>query len=313
MNTSRRDFLRQSMALGAAAMSGPLALAHAPTGSASDSKMKVGLCTYLWGQNWDLPTVIANCAKAGIPGVELRTEHKHGVEPGLSAQGRAAVKKRFADSPITLVGFGSNECFDNPDPQRLKRSIEAAKAFVRLSHDCGGSGVKVKPNDFHKNVPHEKTIEQIGKSLNVLGRFAADLGQQIRLEVHGSCQELPVMKQIIELVDQPNVGLCWNCNGSDIKGQGLAYNFDLVKDRLGATTHIHELNSGQYPYSEFIGLLVKADYAGWMLLECHTSPKDGVAAMIQQKALFEKMVAAVKRWMRYDSSDRKMMDSMKVE
>jgi sugar phosphate isomerase/epimerase len=149
------------------------------------------------------------------------------------------VKKRFADSPITLVGLGTNECFDSPDPERIRRSIEAAKAFVRLSCDCGGSGVKVKPNDFHPNTPHDKTILQIGKSLNVLGRFAADFGQQIRLEVHGSCCELPVIKQIMDVADHPNVAVCWNCNslvsaGPDCVGEGdlVAVQADLPGHRL---------------------------------------------------------------------------------
>ena len=137
--------------------------------------MKLGLCTYLWGQDWDLPTLLANCEKTGILGVELRTEHKHGVEPTLNAAQRQAVKKRFADSPVKFVGPGTQRVL------RLARSgassrrpIEKTKAFVKLSHDCGGSGVKVKPNDFHKDVPREKTIEQIGKSLNEVGKFAAD-------------------------------------------------------------------------------------------------------------------------------------------
>ena len=61
---------------------------------------------------------------------------------------------------------------------------EATKAFVKLSNDVGGSGVKVKPNSFHQGVEREKTIAQIGQSLNTLGAFAADYGQEIRIEVH---------------------------------------------------------------------------------------------------------------------------------
>ena len=293
--TSRRRFLRQSIAVGAAAVvAGPLGALHSPAGERDRSKMRLGLCTYLWGQDWDLPTILANCRKSGVLGVELRTQHKHGVEPSLNARQRAEVKKRFAASPVTFVGLGTNECFDNPDPARLRQSIEAAKNFVRLSHDCGGSGVKVKPNEFHKGVPHEKTIEQIGASLNELGRFAADFGQQIRLEVHGSCGELTTIRAIMDVADHPNVGVCWNSNPQDLKGQGLEHNFNLVKRRLGATAHIRELNSPGYPYRQLIDLLVAADYTGWLLLECSSKPKDCVAAMAAQESLFERMLAAKK-------------------
>jgi NAD-dependent dihydropyrimidine dehydrogenase PreA subunit len=37
--------------------------------------------------------------------------------------------------------------------------------------------------------------------------------------------------------------------------------------------------------------LVKADYCGWVLLECRKMPPDGVAAMIHQREVFEGMVA----------------------
>jgi sugar phosphate isomerase/epimerase len=279
----------------AAALAGPLAELRASAGNRGKSKMRLGLCTYLWGQDWDLPTILANCEKAGVLGVELRTQHKHGVEPTLGQQQRKEVRERFAESPVKFVGIGSNECFDNPDPALLKRSIEATKKFVRLSHDCGGSGLKVKPNDFHKNVPHEKTIEQIGKSLNVVGRFAADFGQQIRLEVHGSCCELPTIKQIMDVADHPNVAVCWNCNPQDLLGEGLEYNFNLVKDRLGATTHVRELNSTSYPYRQFLDLLVQAGYAGWLLLECASKPKNRVTAMAAQQTLFDSMVASARK------------------
>jgi sugar phosphate isomerase/epimerase len=255
------------------------------------SKMQLGFCTYLWGQDWDLPTLIANCEKAGVLGVETRTEHKHGVETSLNAEQRAEVRKRFADSKVKFLGPGSNEAFHYTEAAQVEKSIARAKEFVKLSHDCGGTGVKVKPNDLPKGVPVEKTVAQIGKSLNEVGKYAADFGQEIRLEVHGGCAQLPVMKQIMDHVDQPNVGLCWNCNGEDLQGEGLVSNFNLVKKRLGGTAHIRELNVGDYPYQQLFDLLTGIDYPGWVLLECRTKQDDRVSAMEQQKALFAQMVA----------------------
>lgn len=290
-NSSRRDFFRHSLSFGAAALAtGPLGEAMASAAQPRGSKMKLGLVTYLWGQNWDLPTVIANCEKTKVLGVELRTQHRHGVEPSLSPRQRKEVKKRFDDSPVVFVGPGTNQKYDDSDPAKLRQMIEGTKAFIKLSHDCGGSGVKVKPNDCPKN-RLRKTIEQIGRSLNVVGKFAADYGQQIRLEVHGSCGPLPIIKQIMDVADHPNVGLCWNCNGDELRGKGLEYHFNLVKDRFGATCHVRELNVGDYPYQDLIRLLVGMDYAGWVLLECRTKPKDPIRALIEQREVFERMVA----------------------
>ena len=291
-DTTRRDFLIRSLGVGAAALTAlRLEKALAGVSDKPGSHMAFGLVTYNWGKDWDLSTLIRNCETAEALGVELRTTHAHGVEPSLNVGQRMEVKKRFSDSPVTLVGLGSNERFDHPEPEALAAAVEATKAFVKLSHDCGGSGVKVKPNSFHKDVPHEKTIEQIGKSLCVVGAFGADYGQEIRLEVHGQCSPLPIMKQIMDVADHPNVGVCWNSNAQDLEGEGLVHNFNLVKGRFGATAHVRELNLGDYPYQELMELLVKMDYDGWILLECRTSPNDRVAAMVEQRKVWEDMVA----------------------
>jgi sugar phosphate isomerase/epimerase len=281
---SRRTFLATTAATTA------LALSPQSAHAASGSKMAYGLVTYLWGQDWDLPTLIANCEKSGALGVELRTTHAHGVERTLDKQQRAAVRDRFADSDVTLVGIGSNERYDNPDPAVVRKAIDATKEFIRLSHDVGSTGVKVKPDRFYANVPHEKTIEQIGKSLNELGKYADGFGQQIRLEVHGQCRELPTIKAIMDIANHPSVAVCWNSNAADLEGEGLEHNLNLVLNRFGATCHVRELDSPEYPYQQLINLLVKADYDGWILLESSTKPADKVAALAKQAALFRAMV-----------------------
>jgi sugar phosphate isomerase/epimerase len=188
--------------------------------------------------------------------------------------------------------LGTNQQFDYPDPVQLKESIEKTKEYVRLSVDIGSSGVKVKPNEFHKEVSKEKTIEQIGRALNELGKYAIGYGQQIRLEVHGrETSLLPNIKAMMDYVDNPGVKVCWNSNPTDLEGQGLEYNFNLVKGKLGNTLHIHELNDEKYPFQQLIKLFKGIDYKGWMLLECSTDPADKVAALIEQRLLWEKMTA----------------------
>ncbi len=287
-HASRRQFLKQSLCLGAAAVvARPLAAWAAKPGS----RIRFGMVTYQWGQDWDLPTLIANCTKTGVLGVELRTGHAHGVDLALAAPQRQEVRKRFQDSPVTLVGIGSAEEFHHVDQARLQKAIEDTKAYVLLSRDVGGSGVKVRPNQLPKEVAPEKTIEQIGKALNVVGAFAADYGQQIRLEVHGGCARLPIIKQIMDVATHPNVYVCWNSNKQDLEEPGLEANFNLVKARLGGTVHMRTFDSKDYPWQDLVNLFVKMDYAGWVLLEAGTKVADRVQGLIEQKAAFDKMLA----------------------
>lgn len=287
--TKRRDFIK-GMSVAGLAMVLPKEELFASI--AKRPKMKPGLVTYLWGKDWDVPTIIRNCEKSNFLGVELRTEHAHGVEPSLNAAQRKEVKAMFDNSKVEFIGYGSNVEFDSPDPAVLKQNMDLAKALVKLSHDVGGSGVKVKPNKFHEGVAHEKTIGQIGRSLNEIGKFAADYGQLIRLEVHGrETQELPNIKAIMDVADNRNVAVCWNSNPTDLAGRGLEYNFNLVKDRLGDTVHIHEMDSDAYPWQELMNLFVKMDYTGWMLWECASNPDNKVEAMIKNRKMWEQLVA----------------------
>lgn len=292
LHLNRRQFLRASSAV----TSGLAISAIVPRSThAADpplgANMSFGLVTYLWGQDWDLPTLIRNCETAGVHGVELRTTHAHGVEPSLNDEQREAVRRRFADSDVTLVGIGSNERFDDPDKAVVTKAIEATKDFVRLSHDVGGSGVKVKPDRFHSSVPREKTIEQIGKALAELGDYGLGFGQEIRLEVHGQCAELPTIKAIIDIADNDNVKVCWNSNPTDLNGEGLEHNFNLVRPKFGATVHVRELDTADYPMDKLFELLVKSDYAGWILLEASSKPADRAAALAAQAKLFKSLIA----------------------
>jgi sugar phosphate isomerase/epimerase len=292
-NLSRRLFIQRSFAAGV----GFATMKHFRAFSNPvNSGMRLGLCTYLWGQNWDLPTLIANCEKTGLPGIELRTQHAHKVETGLNAAQRAEVKKRFADSSVTCIGYGANFEYHSPDPAKLRENIEQTKEYIKLCKDIGATGIKVKPNNLPAEVPKEKTIAQIADSLNEVGKFAQDFDQLVRVEVHGTLtRELPNMKAIFDQVTESNVKVCWNCNNQDLLPPGLEGNFNMVKKWFGDTVHIHELNEGNYPYQQLFNLFAGINYEGWILLEARTEPSDKIAAMKEQLSLFNKMITNTKK------------------
>ncbi|MBN7812612.1 sugar phosphate isomerase/epimerase [Algoriphagus sp. H41] len=286
---SRRDFIQKSLVAGL----GLAALPWMPAMAASKkSGMKFGLVTYEWAKDWDLPTLIANCEKTGVLGVELRTQHAHAVETGLSAAQRSEVKKRFADSPVTCLGYGSNYEYHSPDAAKLQENIAGTKEYIKLCHDIGATGIKVKPNTLPEGVPAEKTIAQIAASFNEVGKFAQDYGQLIRVEVHGHLtQNIPNMKAIFDQVTESNVKVCWNSNPEDLLPPGLEKNFHTLSKWFGDTVHVREFNVGDYPYAELMKLFNQINYDGWILMEARTKPDDRIAALKEQLKIFNELVA----------------------
>lgn len=252
--------------------------------------MQLGLVTYNWAKDWDLPTLIKNCEQTGFEGVELRSTHLHGVEPTLTKAQRSEVSKRFSDSKVQLVGLGSACEYQDPDPAVVKKNIEETKAFIELCHDCGGTGVKVRPNKLVKDVPDEKTLTQIGKALNEVAAFGGGFGVQIRLEIHGpGTQLIPNVKHIMDVATDKNAVLCWNCNPTDLDGAGLEANYRMVEKRIGIY-HIHDLVT-DYPWKELFALMKSSGFEGWNLLEEGAPTGDTIRVMRYYRKLWEYMTA----------------------
>src|SRR3954466_3039105 len=105
--------------------------------------MQLGAVTYNVLKDMDLDTVINTLEATGFEAVELRTGHKHGVEPTISGAERERVKDRFAHSKVRLLSFGTTCEFQSADAAERARQLELAKQFVVLAHDTGATGVKV--------------------------------------------------------------------------------------------------------------------------------------------------------------------------
>src|SRR5262245_66681117 len=120
---SRRQFLASSAAVGAAA---GLSLSSRPAlAAAEDVSIALGLVTYMWGADWDLPTLLANCKKANLLGVELRTTHAHKVEPDLNDKQRGEGAAKFSDAGITCVRLGSDERPCKPAAELQQEATDA--------------------------------------------------------------------------------------------------------------------------------------------------------------------------------------------
>lgn len=296
MKTSRRQFLhRSAFGFGALAALAPSAFAAdkkpkkdakpAQSFVTGKSKFHLGTVTYNIAKDWDIATIIKNCTEAKFEGVELRTSHKHGVEVTLSKEQRAEVKKRFADSPVKLASLGSAFDFHTPDQAKLRKDIEATKEYITLAHDVGATGVKVRPNGLPKEVPEERTLEQIGKSLRELGEFGSNLGQQIRLEIHGGeTSKVSRCRKIMDVADHPMVGVCWNSNATDLEGDGFDANFDLVKHKI-FTVHLRDLYLEDYPFRRLFTRLNEINFTGFCFAEIPDSP-DPVRVMKYFRSLW---------------------------
>ncbi|MCC6367962.1 MAG: sugar phosphate isomerase/epimerase [Bryobacterales bacterium] len=232
--------------------------------------MRLGAVTYNILKDYDLETLIGKLEAAQFEAVELRTGHKHGVEPSLGPEERTKVHERFARSKVRLLSLGSTCEFHSPDEAVRRKNIEEAKKFVDLAHDTGAWGVKVRPNGISKELGPQKTVEVIGESLREVGAYGARMGVEIWLEVHGRETQVPaVAAAIMKATRHDHVGLCWNSNPTDIINGSVKQNFNLLRPWI-KNAHINEL-AGPYPYRELFALMKASKYDRYTLCEAQES------------------------------------------
>jgi sugar phosphate isomerase/epimerase len=240
------------------------------------SRMKLGLITYNVARDWDLPTIIDHVKAAGWQGVELRTQHAHGVELSLPPAARKEVRQRFADAGVTLWGLGTTCEFQSADAAVVRANVEETKRWCQLAEDLGAHGVKVRPNGLPKDADLDKTLAQIGGALAECGQAAQAHGVEIFLEVHGGItQNPPNIRAILDHCRHPRVGACWNSNPTDLQNGSVKAYFELLAPDI-KSCHINDLWSAAYPYRELFALFNRLGYDGFTLCEVGTPiPAEG--------------------------------------
>ena len=155
-----------------------------------------------------------------------------------------------------------------------------------LAKDIGAPGVKVRPNGLPRDVPEEKTLEQIGRSLAECGAFAREHGVKIQLEVHGQgTSRLPRIRRILDYGgNDPGVKVCWNSNPEDLLDGGFDANFRLVRDQIGQV-HMRDLFVEEYPWRSLLRALTEMKFDGYCFAEIPES-SDPVRVLKYFRGLF---------------------------
>ena len=219
---NRRSFIAASAGLTGGFLPNVRPASGAPQ---AERQFQLGCVTYNLLKDMDLETIITTLEAAGLVAVELRTTHKHGVEPSIGPAERAKVRERFQRSKVRLLSYGTECEFESPDPAVRKRQVEIGKTFVDLAKDVGAMGVKVRPYGWGTEPDHQITTRHIGECLRELGEYAAPKNVEVWLEFHDEGHKED--RQMMEIAGLKNVGLTWNSAEQDIENGSVKPCFDM--------------------------------------------------------------------------------------
>jgi len=235
--------------------------------------MKLGLLTFNMAKEWSLDAILEKVPALGFAGVEFRTDrqHAHGIEPDVSDDELAAIRRRFEDAGVAIAGLSSSCSYDAPDPEVLRENIEMTKRHLDMCALLGTGGVKVYGNVFHDGVPREQTIAQLTTALAECAAHGAEVGAKVRFEMHGQFNTPELCLQVLSEADPTGIGLIFNCNQIDVVEGSVAATWNAVRERV-IHVHLHDLADPSFPYRELAGLLVRDGFDGWATGELPESP-----------------------------------------
>ncbi|MCC7493304.1 MAG: sugar phosphate isomerase/epimerase [Fimbriimonadaceae bacterium] len=236
--------------------------------------MKLALLSFDIAKGYDLPTLLKVGRASGFSAVELRMQlgHSHGVDLHLDADGRRAVRDQCDDALLEICGIGVSNRFEYPDPRKRQESIDEVKRYIELAADLDAYRVRVFGNDMPKDpsVSRQDVLEYVADSLTELAEFAAPLGIEVNLEMHGQFNWWRYALRVVQAVDLPNVGIVYNCDPRDVVGGSVSETFSQVAEFVHHV-HMHELDAADYPYREFLDALELSGYQGYMSAEIRAS------------------------------------------
>lgn len=67
--------------------------------------------------------------------------------------------------------------------------------------------------------------------------------------------------------------------------------FNLVKNYLGNTLHLHNMKDSEFPYLLQMDLLVDMGWTGWQLIESSDPVEDRLEALIEQGEIWQQLLA----------------------
>ena len=254
--------------------------------------MKLSLLTYLLGKDMDLEKLLEVTTANGIPGIEFRAElgHKHGVELEASPAERAAIRKRCEDAGIAACSVANSCRFESLDAAERQAQVDRAKRYVDLAADVGSPHVRVFGNSFGGN-DEATVVANVGACLRQIGEHAEGTGVVVGLEMHGDFYRWEPTLEAVKLADHPSIGIVPNCDPRELKHGPITDGIPQVLPYVHHV-HMHDLESGKYPYKQFFGLLKAAGYEGYLSLECGASA-DPERVIALYAALYREMVASL--------------------
>ncbi|MCW8133481.1 MAG: sugar phosphate isomerase/epimerase [Planctomycetota bacterium] len=239
--------------------------------------------------DWTVDETIAAMKKYGYAGYEPRVEwgHKAGVELGLDAAGRKAVRDKFADAGLTICSVATGVKFAMDDAGERARQAETLKKYIDFAADLGCPHVRT----FGGAAPDVEPARIVGYMADAIRPVmvqAQARGVTVLLETHDDWCNSVWVRALIDAVNHPNYQALWDIMHTQRFFETPAESFAILAPHI-RHMHVHDgkvmgtpprleitaLGEGAIDHAGPFKLLQNAGFDGFASLEIIHKVGDG--------------------------------------
>jgi sugar phosphate isomerase/epimerase len=224
----------------------------------------------------DLATALSLGRSWGYAGVELRLIDGELIDPAMSAQARAQVKRTLVAAGLPTVAVDTSIRLTGEAPGTELRQ------FLELASDWEAPLVRVFGGELPGEGPaRQAQLEAAARMLAEAAPAAERLGVGIGVETHDSFSASAVVAELLALVDSAAVGAVWDSHHPHRVGEravdvwaNLGRRILLAQVKDARPDPMREdgwqlvlLGEGEVPVRDMLDLLSDGGYRGWVSVE----------------------------------------------
>jgi sugar phosphate isomerase/epimerase len=232
--------------------------------------------------NWQLGQIVETAERLGYDGVELRAVG--GTldllsRPEFSSRNVSNSREQFEDRNIGICCLDTSASFHSRDAQERSDQVDIAVAHAELAAGLRAPFIRVFPDKIQAGATREETRDYIVESLTRIAQRLPD-GVAVALETHGDFAKTETSREIVTLVNHPQVKLIWDVANSLAAGDSIEQASQTVQPFL---SHVHLRDAkpvsdsehwlpvlagnGQVSFEETLKAIDKLNYDGYVSFE----------------------------------------------
>jgi len=217
-------------------------------------------------------------ARAGYDGLELRGVDRKHLDPAMTGDERAEVRRILSDAGLEAVAVTSYDRLTKP-AGGPEAGADRIRAHIALARDVGAAGVRL----FGGNVPQgEQRSDAEARAAALLASVADDAaaaGVRLCLETHDAFSTGRQVAALLRRVNHAALAALWDVHHPWRSGERPEDTLDVLWPAI-AYLHVKDaftmpdgsrqlclLGAGDVPVREILGLLKRRGYGGYLVVE----------------------------------------------